>query len=584
MIRRSIPLLLLLGILSGSLRTGAQNVVVAPVPPPQPPPRVEASPQDQTEPPPGTASKPAGPAAYSISGIVVSATNGAPLDRAEVSLSTPGPRGASIATATTAENGGFRFDHLQAGRYRLRASRRGYISAGYQEHEGFFTGVVTGPNLGSSGLRVKLFPTAIVGGVITDDAGEPVAGAQVHLYRQDESSGEMKVVSAGQDDSDDTGSWEFSHLRAGTYYVAVSATPWYAFRPEPRRDSSGNALPADQQPRSPLDVAYATTFYENAPDSDSAAPIQVNAGDHEEINFSLHAVPALHIQIRMAGAGEGRGVPMPQVMQPAFSGEFYPQTTWRSTSDSGGPTVVELNGLAPGNYVLRESREAGEGNRAVSVDFTADQSLDLSAAVGGVDVSGKVTMLSGDPLPARTNVVLAPAGNGVSVNTPTRVEADGRFDFRFVAPGSYDFQVHAPGSSLSVAQIATSGGEAHGSRITVGSEAVLIAATVASGTTTINGYARQNGQPLGGAMILLVPRDPSASQDLDRRDQSNTDGSFTLNHVIPGSYTLVAIEDGWTLEWAKPEAIAPYLAHGIRIQVTGQKTMNLPSAVEVQTR
>jgi hypothetical protein len=84
-------------------------------------------------------------------------------------------------------------------------------------------------------------------------------------------------------------------------------------------------------------------------------------------------------------------------------------------------------------------------------------------------------------------------------------------------------------------------------------------------------------------MILLVPRDP-ASHDLYRRFQSGSDGSFSLSRVVPGSYTLVAIQDGWTLEWARPEVIAPYLARGVQMQTTGQKTLELPTAVEVQPR
>ena len=33
---------------------------------------------------------------------------------------------------------------------------------------------------------------------------------------------------------------------------------------------------------------------------------------------------------------------------------------------------------------------------------------------------------------------------------------------------------------------------------------------------------------------------------LIRRDQSDSDGSFALRDVVPGQYTVVAIQDGWT--------------------------------------
>jgi hypothetical protein len=133
--------------------------------------------------------------------------------------------------------------------------------------------------------------------------------------------------------------------------------------------------------------------------------------------------------------------------------------------------------------------------------------------------------------------------------------------------------------------MAATGAEVSGSHIAVASDPVLLAATIASGSTTLNGYAKRGDRGFGGAMILLVPQDSRDTHELFRRDQSNSDGSFTLSRVIPGNYTLVAIEDGWTLDWARPEVIAPYLARGLSIQVTGnKKDQTIPTAVEVQPR
>jgi hypothetical protein len=573
--------LLLIGLSSA---VGAQNqtIVTSSAPPPPPPP------SDQTPLGSDASSQTAhlsGPALYSISGIVVSGTTGTPLDRAEVTLTTPGERGSPVAEAITGENGTFRFDHLQAGRYRLSGSRRGYITAGYQDHDGFYTGIVAGPSLSTAGLRLELRPTAIIGGVVTDDAGEPVAGAQVRLYRQDQHNGESRVIGAGGGQTDDTGSYEFARLRPGTYYVSVSTNPWYAFHPQPKTDDNDNPLPADQQPHSPLDVAYSTAFYASATDSESATPITINAGDHVEANLSMHAVPSIHIQIRLPPPVEGRGVPMPQLMQEAFGSEqpqFGNQVFMRSRN--GGPMLADISGIAPGHYVFRQYGQQGEATRIANVDLTSDQSVDFaSATASGVDVSGKVAMISGGKLPDRTTVQLVPAGNNASAS-PVRVGADGAFEIHSVSPGVYELQVHASGSTLAAAQMAVSGAESRGTRITVGTEPVLIAATLATGSTTITGYAKQNGKGFGGAMILLVPSDPNASPELYRRDQSNTDGSFTLSRVIPGNYTAVAIENGWTLDWARREVMAPYLAGGIQVRVTGQKTLEFPTALEVQRR
>jgi protocatechuate 3,4-dioxygenase beta subunit len=526
-----------------------------------------------------------GPASYSISGVVLSATAGTPLDRAEVTLSTAGMRGSTVDTTLTGENGAFRFDHLQAGRYRLQASRRGYLPSGYQEHEGYFTGIVTGPNLVSDGLRFELFPTAVIAGVVADDAGEPVGGAQVHLYRQDQATGETKVVNAGQELTDDTGCWEFARLRAGTYFVAVSAMPWYAIHSEPKTDANGGILPVDQQPHQPLDVAYATTFYESGTDSDSATPIPVSAGDHVEVNVSLHAVPAVHIQVRLPQPEEGHGIPMPQIMQSVFGTEVPKSTNSYSWASNGGPVIAELSGLAPGNYVVRQFGEHGENGRTMNAALTSDQSLDLSSSfASGVDVAGKVAMASGEKLPNRPRVSLIPADGGAAGIEAVQIADDGSFTLHSVAPGRYQLRIGSMGNRLAILQMLASGAEVQGEHLTIGSEPVSLAASLAAGSTTIEGYARRNGKALGGVMVLLVPRDPNADPELFRRDQSNTDGSFELSRVIPGDYFLVAIENGWTLDWARREVMAPYLAGGAKVQVTGQKTLELPTAIEIQTR
>ena len=562
-------------LLSASL--AAQTIAT---PPPPAPPVVQSQTTGAT---PEHGTTLSGPAAFSISGVVLSATTGTPLDRAEVTLSTPGQFGSPVAEDVTAENGSFHFDHLQAGRYHLEGSRRGYITSGYQEHDGFYTGVVTGANLAASGLRLELLPTAVIGGTVSDDSGEPIAGAQVRLFREDNRSGEQRIINTQTDTTDDTGTYEFSRVRAGTFYLVVSARPWYAFHPRPKTDDNGNPLPPDEQPHSPLDVAYSTTYYENGSDSDSATPLQVNAGDHVEADFSLHAVPAIHIQIRLQPPSEHRGVPMPQVMQRVFGTDEYEAAQEMAFGTPGGGMIADLSGIAPGRYVLRQYGSAGEGNRSASVDLTANSSaIDFaSAGVPGADVNGKIAMANGNKLPEHTRVLLTPADGGPSREN-TEVAADGSFALHGVAPGSYDVEVFSS-TRISILQMMASGATVQGNRITVAAQPVLLAATLAHGTTAVNGYAKAGGRGMGGVMILLVPHDPAA-RDLYRRDQSNTDGSFTLNRVIPGDYMLVAIEDGWGLDWAQPAAIAPYLARGIRVRVAGQRSLDLPAAVEVQGR
>jgi hypothetical protein len=87
-------------------------------------------------------------------------------------------------------------------------------------------------------------------------------------------------------------------------------------------------------------------------------------------------------------------------------------------------------------------------------------------------------------------------------------------------------------------------------------------------------------------MVLLAPDGPTPAPELFRRDQTDSDGSFLLRNVIPGSYTAVAIEDGWSLDWARPEVFRRYLAGGKAIVVPPGKAplLQLSAPLAVQAR
>jgi hypothetical protein len=85
-------------------------------------------------------------------------------------------------------------------------------------------------------------------------------------------------------------------------------------------------------------------------------------------------------------------------------------------------------------------------------------------------------------------------------------------------------------------------------------------------------------------MVVLVPDHPESNRELFRRDQSDLDGSFNLQGIAPGSYRVVAIEDGWNLDWALPAVIGPYLKSAQTVTISGQRgqSMKLAEPVEVQ--
>jgi hypothetical protein len=102
----------------------------------------------------------------------------------------------------------------------------------------------------------------------------------------------------------------------------------------------------------------------------------------------------------------------------------------------------------------------------------------------------------------------------------------------------------------------------------------------------VEGFAKRAGKPMSGVMVALVPRNPAAYPERVRRDQSDMDGSFTFRGVLPGSYTLIAVEDAWDFPWMQPGTLEKYVQHGQNITVGElmNGAVELPDPVEVQPR
>ena len=105
----------------------------------------------------------------------------------------------------------------------------------------------------------------------------------------------------------------------------------------------------------------------------------------------------------------------------------------------------------------------------------------------------------------------------------------------------------------------------------------------------LNGlYHPDEGEVLvkGKPIRLHSPKDAINHPEFFRRDQSDFDGSFVLPAVIPGTYSILALQDAWDLRWGEPGALTRYLAKSQALTVGSlmQRTVVLPEAIEVQPR
>lgn len=520
-----------------------------------------------------------------ISGVVVNEASGLPISGTIVSLADDTNTTQSIETVTDVE-GRFSFTHLPNGRFLLQAMHPSYLTSAFEEHEGFSTAIVIGDGLNTVGIRFALKPSAVISGTVEDDSGDPVQLARIFLYCQSRMSGTVQIVRVGETNSDPSGSYEFARLEPGKYYIAVTGKPWYA------RPSNGlfqsQGLDSASTPPSPLDVVYPTTYYPDVTDPTFAMPIPVNAGEHAQIKFTLHPVQAAHAVMHISSQHGSLIVPM---LEQKIFGVSQPTGTSRISyesrgvgDDARGIMIVQFSGIAPGHYDVDMRGENGELNQKLGIDTEDDpEVIDAAADKTSVNILGSVRMTDGQRLPSGLRISLQPQEDEIGVTMP--VNEDGRLQPHGVNPGLYKVVI-STNAAVAVEQMRALGATLDGDLLRIKDKPVYLAATLVAGTTTVTGVVRMDGRPASGIMTLLAPDEPrAADRDLFRRDQSASDGSFILKNVVCGNYTILAIKDGWTLDWMRLNEINSYIAKGVKIKVPEhKKIIQISSSVDVQTR
>ncbi len=507
--------------------------------------------------------------AYRVAGTVVQAKGGTPLARCRVTITDLKNR-QSNKFAITGDDGRFDF-HVPAGRYSLEGAKRGFISAAYNQHDQFSAAIVTGADLDTENLVLRLAPNAVLTGRVLDEFSEPVRNAQVTVYREDHSKGVSRTSTYRTAATDDQGRYEVAPIDEGTYFVAAKASPWYAIHPV----SSGEGATNPSRLDSSLDVVYPITYYGDATEAEDATPIPVRGGDRLEADIHMNPVPALHFIVHAPQGGN-----LPTLYKPGFDGAEEPEA---DSVQSIAPGVYEISGIAAGRYTVRMPHANGNMTEPSEVNLGSGGELDVSSAKSTSQIKATVQVAGAASLPPGFQIVLRSSKGKMSYGP---LNADGEADFLDVISGKYDVLAESPTQRFSVLRIASEEETTSGHTLNVAPGTSLsIGLWVAGGSVTIEGFAKRKGKRVAGVMVVLVPKN-AEDYDRIRRDESELDGSFSLRDVIPGSYTVIAIENGWDLEWAEPSALAPYLKHGQPLEVGSRptETIHLADAVEVQAK
>ena len=320
---------------------------------------------------------------HSITGIVTA--GGRPASGARVVI---GCENLTPSRETTAKgDGSFLIGGLGAGAYVLRAARGGEVSRLSPE-------VV----LDRSGdrppeIELGLGPGWMVGGRVVDDAGHPLADAEVRVDRLPGEDPLPEVVR-----TDGKGEWRAGPLAAGEYRLTPRQPGFVARRPVQLMMGPGRA--GGDRPQI-LELVRGAEIAGRVVDAKGAgvagAIVRCLVPGREDLSVIADRLPL---------AAEAAGLP-------SGSGHALGRTRTTGTDSSGR---FQLNDILPGRVFVEISRAGSVPYRSGALALQPGQRLELAPASlrGGVSITGRVLDDAESAIEGARVVVTAAPGGGKS--------------------------------------------------------------------------------------------------------------------------------------------------------------------------
>jgi hypothetical protein len=494
---------------------------------------------------------------YRVSGVVVDAETGAPHPRARLAVIPTGTK-VVVARQITGADGLFSFD-LPQGKYNLRSgdSDNPQVYGRTTPDVMLGSSLIVGPGQDNSKLIFRWIPLGAISGRIVDDAGEPVESALVQLVRSSIVGGRRVTATAAWSRSDDRGEYRFGPLPGATYYLAVTATPWYA---------SPHLVPQLANPT----VAYATVYYPNSSELAGAAPLVLKSGTEVRADFTLRTVPGATVTVDLESPQ-----PITGNLGLVADGIGASDGFERQESFTGGRQRLEA--VPPGRYQVRLAGTSGEtpvGARCTIDVSGSDIDVKLSPKPYP-SVAGTVRLKNPGAKPKGSilaSLVSEETGSAIS----TAVRADGAFLFPSVAPRKYRLAIHGTDGYFA-SDVHVDGAPYNNGvlELTEG-QAVTVRMVASDETGRVGGFAMSGEQAVMGAFVLLVPAVETGDWHTYHCFQTDSDGSYDFLNIPAGDYLLFAVED--LIEYANPKAVQPYLsaAKPLRVEPHGSYSERIP--------
>jgi len=410
--------------------------------------------------------------------------------------------------ATTADDGTFELDELRGPVFDLTVSS----DLGIAKQQAVPVGTT---------VTLKLTPPSSLSGYVVDLAGEPVVAARVRLTNQDDAGKVSSFVTLmqgmlgaepGGQSTDANGHFEFTKLAPGEYVVKAQSA------------SKGTA------------------------ESDA---IYLGAGqEYDGIQIVLN--PGVTVSgLVVGGAGEpvqGATVqlaPVSQDLAANLVSEFMPPGILKTagTTSSNASGEFTLNQVAPGTYRLVVSH--GSYAKSVVAGFSVEPGRDITGYRVTLGKGGEARgtfMMDGKPQPNAMIVMLSEAGVELA-----QTDSQGRFQVSGLTTGPHMIAAFDPSRIASMGEGMQFNPEvvdiADGETADIalgGSGGVEVTGAINGdlGTFTLVALRKPDGTPLEGMDLTNFANLLESFRSLGGQTIVGPDGSFTLDNVPPGEYTL----------------------------------------------
>ena len=504
----------------------------------------------------------------SIQGTVVDAKSGQALKGAEVSLRVfaSGNRGEPNSSVSDSE-GRFSFNNLAAGRYRLTASRNGYVGRDPRFGGGLRASMVSlSSGQHADGVVLRLIPSAVIAGRVSTEGDEPVPNVSVQAMKYTYQGDKRQLSDVGTASTNDRGEYRIWGLAPGKYYIRAT---------HPR---AGAMRPGSQ--------VYVPIFYPGVSDPSRTQAIELHPGDEiSGIDLTFVSLHSVRVSGHVVNANSG---PPPKEAQVSLVGGSGTMTYAVGQASTDAKGAFEIHGVPPGSYVMiaeqfgAEPEKVMRGRNPVEV---GDVNLsDVEVIVGpGASVSGRVRVEGkANPDLAKLTVALDAQDDLSSMGfapdiSNVALRADGTFTFHDVPEGTYRVKV----LPLPDGYYLKPGGEGDAieAGIRVGrNHAPAVELTLSTGAGRITGTVAKDQKPSPGATVVLVPDAPRRGQPrLYRQALTDSGGRFTISGITPGDYKLFAWEEIERGMYLDPDFVQPYEDSGkaVRMEEGSNQTLQL---------